>query len=78
MKALIRNPGETITQTDLPDLDWVNGLPLTSIEWAGGAYRLVDDYEAPRYDENGEPMVNDKDAEIAALKARLAALENDI
>ena len=78
MKALIRNPGETITDKDMPDLDWETGMPLTSEQWSGGAYRLIDDYVPPRFDENGEIIINEKESEIAALKARLAALENDI
>lgn len=45
MKALIRNPGETITEdTDIPGIDWNTGMPLTNPVWAGGPYILVDDY----------------------------------
>ena len=75
MKALIRNPGETITDEEIPDLDWETGLPLTSEHWSGGAYRLINDYVPPRFDDNGEMINDDRSVEIAALKARLAALE---
>lgn len=45
MKALIRNPGETVTEADsIPGIDWKTGMPLTNPEWAGGPYRLVDNY----------------------------------
>ena len=45
MKALIRNPGETVTETDgIPGIDWDTGMPLTDPVWAGGPYILVDDY----------------------------------
>ena len=45
MKALIRNPGETITEeTTLPCIDWKNGYPLTDPKWYGGPYQLVDNY----------------------------------
>lgn len=45
MKALIRNPGETITEDmDIPGIDWKTGMPLTNPVWAGGPYQLVDNY----------------------------------
>lgn len=45
MKALIRNPGETITENmDIPGIDWKTGMPLTNPVWAGGPYVLVSDY----------------------------------
>ena len=45
MKALIRNPGETITEDmSIPGIDWGTGMPLTNPVWAGGPYILVDDY----------------------------------
>lgn len=45
MKALIRNPGETVTEADgIPGIDWNTGMPLTNRVWAGGPYRLVDNY----------------------------------
>lgn len=45
MKALIRNPGETVTEEmSIPGIDWTNGTPLTNSMWAGGPYILVNDY----------------------------------
>lgn len=45
MKALIRNPGETVTEDmGIPGIDWKTGMPLTNPVWAGGPYRLVDNY----------------------------------
>ena len=78
MKALMRNPGETITDEEMPDLDWETGMPLTSKQWSGGPYRLIDDYVPPRFDDNGEMIADNRDAEIAALKARLATLEKGL
>ena len=45
MKALIRNPGETVTEVNSPAfIDWNTGAPLTNPEWYGGPYILVNDY----------------------------------
>lgn len=45
MKALIREPGETVTESDgIAFIDWKTGAPLTNPDWFGGPYRLVDDY----------------------------------
>lgn len=45
MKALIRNHGETVTEDmHIPGIDWDTGMPLTNPAWAGGPYRLVNDY----------------------------------
>ena len=45
MKALIRNPGETVTEADgFVFIDWDTGAPLTNREWSGGPYTLVNDY----------------------------------
>lgn len=45
MKALIRNPGETVTEDmGIPGIDWNTGMPLTNPVWAGGPYILVNDY----------------------------------
>ena len=47
-KALIRHDGETILETDsIEGIDWRTGAPLTNPSWAGGPYRLVDDYQPP-------------------------------
>lgn len=80
MKALIRNEDEIVKEDmHIPGIDWDTGMPLTNPEWAGGPYTLVKDYIPPTYDENGEVITDSaKSAEIAELKARLAALENDL
>lgn len=45
MKALIRNPGEAITEDmGIPGIEWNTGYPLTAPGWAGGPYQLVDNY----------------------------------
>ena len=80
MKALIRHPGETITENDrVEGIDWETGLPLTSPHWFGGPYTLIEDYVPPQYDEEGvEVQISDKEKEIAELKARLATLEKEV
>lgn len=48
MKALVRNPGETITEEmNIPGIEWNNGYPLTEPGWAGGSYTLVQNYAPP-------------------------------
>ena len=55
MKALIRNPGETVTEADnIPGIDWNSGMPLTCSVWAGGPYTLVTDYVSPESVEGPE------------------------
>ena len=45
MKALIRNKGETVLETDgIPGIEWDTGYPLTASGWAGGPSPLVNDY----------------------------------
>lgn len=45
MKALIRNEGETVLESDgIEGIDWKTGAPLTNPVWAGGPYQLVDNY----------------------------------
>ena len=45
MKALIRNPGETVTQDmGFTFINWNTGAPLTNPDWYGGPYILVNDY----------------------------------
>jgi len=45
MKALIRNPGETVTENmNIPCINWNTGAPLTNPGWSGGPYTLVNDY----------------------------------
>ncbi len=45
MKALIRNKGETVLETDdIPCIDWDTGYPLTNAKWFGGPYTLIMNY----------------------------------
>ena len=45
MKALIRNPGETVAENDgIIGINWDTGAPLTNPDWAGGTYVLVENY----------------------------------
>ena len=45
MKALIRNPEETVTQDmGFMFINWTTGAPLTNPDWYGGPYILVNDY----------------------------------
>lgn len=47
MKALIRNAGETVLETDnIEGIDWTTGAPLTNPSWAGGAYAMCDNAPA--------------------------------
>ena len=56
MKALIRNPGETVLESyNIPCIDWNTGAPLTNEEWSGGAYVLVENYD-PRVCEVVDPV----------------------
>ena len=46
MKALTRNPGETVTQDmGFTFIDWSTGAPLTNSDWYGGPYILVENYD---------------------------------
>ena len=46
MKALIRNPGETVTESSgIAGIDWNTGAPLTNDSWSGGPYVLVGNYD---------------------------------
>lgn len=48
MRALIRNPGETVTEDmGIPGIDWKTGMPLTNPVWAGGPYKLVENFVLP-------------------------------
>ena len=52
MKALIRNEGETVAETDgIEGIDWNTGAPLTNEAWCGGPYQLVQNYVPPVNDE---------------------------
>ena len=66
MKALIRNPGETVLESyNIPCIDWNTGAPLTNPGWSGGPYILVNDYvpETPDEDFAEEPEIVTEPAE---------------
>lgn len=45
MKALLRRPGETVTEDMcIAGIDWQTGAPLTDPAWSGGPYQLVENY----------------------------------
>ena len=45
MKALIRDKGETILESDgIMGIDWNTGAPLTDPDWTNGPYSLIVDY----------------------------------
>jgi hypothetical protein len=59
MKALIRNEGETILETTgIDGIDWKTGAPLTSTDWCGGPYQLVENYSPPEIEPEifGDPL----------------------
>ena len=61
MKALIRKPGETITEDmNIPGIDWSTGMPLTNPVWAGGPYKLVENYVPPV---DGEDIISPEQPE---------------
>ena len=64
MKALIRNDGETVTEKDnIAGIDWTTGAPLTNPAWAGGPYKMVDDYDHQMIKENIVPAEQTKTEE---------------
>lgn len=66
MKALLRNPGETITEdAGIPGIMWCTGYPLTDPGWVGGPYKLVENYVPPVSEEdNVQPEKPEIEEEI--------------
>ena len=69
MKALIRKPGETVTEADgIPGIDWNTGMPLTCPDWAGGPYKLVKNYIPPVGEEDNvqheQPKVEEEESVV--------------
>lgn len=61
MKALIRNPGETVLETyNIPCIDWTTGAPLTNSEWSGGPYVLVNDYVPTEGEDDVEFVIQER------------------
>ena len=78
MKALIRNPGEAVTEADgIPGIDWNTGAPLTNHVWAGGPYILVDDYvpEDPADDFDPTPARRKAKGAVQAPPAQAPAAD---
>ena len=71
MKALIRNTGETVHETDgIEGIDWITGAPLTNPSWAGGAYAL-----SPYCPEDAIPEDFDiEDHEVSGVTRKIAVL----
>ena len=72
MKALIRNPGETVTEaSSIMGIDWSTGAPLTNEAWCGGPYTLVQNYVPPADDEviveGPEPIVQEEDDDYVVI-----------
>ena len=69
MKALIRDPGETVLETDgINGIDWNTGAPLTNEAWCGGPYTLVQNYVPP---------VNDVSAQYEEVIVEEEVVEDD-
>ena len=79
MKALIRNPGETVTEDDdIACIEWSTGYPLTNAKWFGGPYTLVQNYVPPmndisaQYDEivEPEPVVEENEDDYVVIDGK--------
>ena len=79
MKALIRNEGETITETDgIEGIDWKTGAPLTNEAWCGGPYTMVQNYVPPKDDEpesyeeivEPEPVVEENEDDYVIIDGK--------
>ena len=78
MKALIREEGETVTEDmGIPGINWATGYPLTAPGWAGGPYRLVNDYvpDDPADDFDPTPARLKAKGAVQALPAQAPAAD---
>lgn len=76
MKALLRDPGETVTEdAGIPGIEWSTGYPLTSPGWVGGPYTLVNDYvpEDPADDFGPTPARRNAKGAVQAPPAQAPA-----
>lgn len=76
MKALLRDPGETVTEdAGIPGIEWSTGYPLTSPGWVGGPYTLVNDYvpEDPADDFDPTPARRNAKGAVQAPPAQAPA-----
>ena len=78
MRALVRNKGETIIESDGLNVDWTTGLPFTGQKYFGGPYKLVQNYIAPDEDqeasyeeiaveEPAEPVVEENEDDYVVI-----------
>lgn len=77
MKALLRNPGETVIESyGIPGIKWDTGAPLTNPGWPGGPYLLVDNYvevadgavyDVAVYPEPEDPVTEDSVHDIIVI-----------
>ena len=83
MKALVRGKDVLTEDMGVRSIDWDTGKPLINPDWAGGSYTLVENY-VPHTEETEQEQTDvltpygKRNAEIAELKARLAALEKEV
>ena len=81
MKALIRNEGETVKETDgIEGIDWNTGAPLTNEAWYGGPYTLVQNYVPPKDDEPAqyeEVIVEDPEPIVQEEEVSQDVVEDD-
>lgn len=76
MKALIRNDGETVKETDrIEGIDWMTGAPLTNPEWFDGPYRLVENYT--EYD-NGEVTFENPETPLEVVEEQSASGSEEV
>lgn len=78
MKALLRNPGETVTEdAGIPGIEWGTGYPLTAPGWVGGPYTLVNDYvpEDPADDFDLTPARRKAKGAVQAVPAQAPAAD---
>jgi len=66
MRALVRNKGETIIESDGLNVDWNTGHPFTDQKYFGGPYILVNNYVP---EDPADDFVLDGPAPAAASEA---------
>ncbi len=78
MRALIREKGETVLESDnVPGIEWDTGYPLTASGWAGGPYILVNDYvpETPDEDFAEAPEHSSEETETVTINGKEYTVE---
>ena len=74
MRALIRNKGETIIESDGIAVDWNTGHPFTNQKYFGGPYTLVQNYVPPQED---TPAYEEIVIEPEQVEVEEEVVEND-